>query len=207
MKIWLLAFLLALPAWAAPSADTIFTRARAINPGMNDSVSDVGIRMNATLGFMPYRPALSGRSYYKRPDKFKLDLDNAPSYMRKFPSVFAFKLPDLTRYNVLRVQELAWKGQPVYKVMLSPKSPGNITSIDVYINRTDYTVPKFDTFYTQGHLYLEVAFRKEDGFLVPDRLDGDYETASITATAQALYTNYRFNQGLSDEMFQAKKGE
>lgn len=198
-----LCLLLTVPAFAVESAEKIFEKARAVNPGLQDYSADVQIQMNAMLGFIPYHPLLSGRYYHKRPDKHKLDLQNAPSYLRKYPNVFGFNLPDLNRYRAIRVQETTLNNVPVYKVMLAPKARKNdITAIDVYVNRDDYTVPKYDTFYTKGHLYVNIDFKKEDGFFVYDHMNAEFEFPSITATASASYTNYMFNQNLADALFQ-----
>lgn len=192
-----------IPCWGLESADKIFEKARAINPGLSDYSADIQIQMNATLGFIPYHPLLNGRYLHKRPAKHKLDLQNAPSYLKKYPNVFGFNLPDLSRYNVLRVQEMELRNQPVYKIMLIPKAQTNdITSIDLYVNRLDYTVPKYDTFYTKGHLYVDIDFRKQDKFMVFDKMSADFEFPSITANATANYANYQFNQNLPDALFQ-----
>lgn len=204
MRFFLVLFcLLSAPAFAAESAEKIFEKARLVNPGLQDYSADVQIQMNATLGFIPYRPNLNGRYYHKRPDKHKLDLQNAPSYLKKYPNVFGFNLPDLARYNAIRVQETSLNGTPVYKVMLVPKTRTNdITAIDVYVNRSDYSVPKYDTFYTKGHLFVNIDFKKQDGYLVYDRMLAEFEFPSVTATANATYANYRFNQNLADALFQ-----
>lgn len=200
----LLCLLLTLPTVAAESAEKLFEKARKLNPKLVDYSADISIQMNATLGFIPYRPSLTGRYYHKRPDKHKLDLQNAPSYLKKYPSVFGFNLPDLKRYTAIRVQETDLKGVPVYKVMLVPKvKTSDITAIDVYLNRSDFSVPKYDTFYTKGHLFVNIEFKRQDGYLLYDRMNAEFEFPSITATANASYSNYRVNQNLSDSLFQS----
>jgi hypothetical protein len=200
----LLCLLLTLPAVAAESAEKLFERARNVNPKLVDYSADIAIQLNATLGFIPYRPNLAGRYYHKRPDKHKLDLQNAPSYLKKYPSVFGFNLPDLKRYNAIRVQETDLRGVPVYKVMLVPKvKTSDITAIDVYLNRSDFSVPKYDTFYTKGHLFVNIDFKRQDGYLLYDRMTAEFEFPSITATANASYSNYQINQNLPDALFKS----
>jgi outer membrane lipoprotein-sorting protein len=202
MKVLLILIALCAPIWAVEAADKIFEKARLVNAGLLDYSADIQIQMRATLGFIPYNPKLQGRYLHRRPDKHKLELQNAPSYLKRYPNVFGFNLPDLSRYNVLRIQEMELRGIPCYKVMLAPKARTNdITAIDLYVNREDYTVPKYDTFYSKGHLYVDINFRKQDKYSVYDTMSAEFEFPSIQATATASYANYQFNQGLTEAVF------
>ncbi|MFN8606234.1 MAG: hypothetical protein U0931_01790 [Vulcanimicrobiota bacterium] len=197
--------LLSLPALGVESVEKIFEKARSVNPGMEDSSADMSVDINAVLGFIPYKTAAGGKYYHKQPDKNKLDLKDAPSWLKRYPNVFGYKLPDLTRYNVLKQQEIDFRGQPVYKIQLVPKQHTNdITNIDIYFNRNDYSVPKFDTFYNKGHLYVDMEYSRSDRYLVCNKLNADFEFPNITATATATYSNYMFNQKLPDSLFAGK---
>lgn len=203
--LFVLLVVTALPSWSAESVEKIFEKARAVNPGLQDSSADMSVEINAVLGFIPYKTAATGKYYHKQPDKNKLDLQKAPSWLKKYPQVFGYKLPDLTRYNVLKIQETDLRGNPVYRVQLVPKQHTNdITNIDIYFNRSDYSVPKFDTFYNKGHLYVDMDYAKTGPFVVCDKLNADFEFPNITATASATYSNYLFNQKLPDSMFAGK---
>lgn len=197
--------LTAAPGWSAETVEKIFEKARAVNPGLQDSSADMSVEIQAVLGFIPYKTAATGKYYHKQPDKNKLDLQKAPSWLKKYPQVFGYKLPDLTRYNVLKIQETDLRGNPVYRVQLVPKQHTNdITNIDIYFNRNDYSVPKFDTFYNKGHLYVDMDYARAGQFVVCDKLSADFEFPNITATASATYSNYLFNQKLPDSMFAGK---
>lgn len=208
MKLSLFSVLLvltALPGWSMETVEKIFEKAKAVNPGLQDSSADMSVEINAVLGFIPYKTAATGKYYHKQPDKNKLDLQKAPSWLKKYPQVFGYKLPDLTRYNVLKIQETDLRGNPVYRIQLVPKQHTNdITNIDIYFNRNDYSVPKFDTFYNKGHLYVDMDYSKSGQFVVCDRLSADFEFPNITATASATYSGYSFNQNLPDSMFAEK---
>ena len=206
MKRQILALLLvltALPGWSVEAVDKILAKALAINPGLKDYSADIQLPLRATLGFIPYNKNMVGRYYHKRPDMHKLELKNAPALLQKYPNVFGFNLPDVARYRVLRVQEMKLHGKlPVYKIILVPKvRTSDITGIDIYVNRANYTIPKYDTFYVKGHLYVNIDFRKEGKYLVYDKVNADFEFPNVLATASATYSNYQFNQNLSDSFF------
>lgn len=200
----MLVLLLVQAAGAIEPVDKILAKAVAINPGLADYSADVQLPLRATLGFIPYNKNLNGRYYHKRPDKHKLDLNNAPSMLKKYPNVFGFNLPDMARYRVIKVSEINLRGKlPVYKIILVPKKQtSDITGIDIYVNRKDYTIPRYDTFYTKGHLYVNIDFRKEGKWLVFDRVNADFEFPNVIATATASYSNYKFNQNPADSFFQ-----
>jgi len=199
LALWLM---LIAPTWGEVTAESIFARARALNPKLLDYSANIEIRLRARLGFIPYSPNLKGRYLHKRPDKHKLELENAPGYLKKYPNVFGFNLPDLERYNVLRIQYMRLRRLPVYKVMLVPKTQmGDITSLDVYVHRDNFTVPKYDTFYNKGHLFVDIDFKEQEGFWLFDKMSAQFEFPSLTATADAQYQNYEFNKNLADELF------
>lgn len=204
MLIAMLLLFLAGAAGAIEPVDKILAKAVAANPGLKDYSADIQLPLRATLGFIPYNKNLTGRYYHKRPDKHKLDLKNAPAVLKKYPNVFGFNLPDVARYKVLKVSEMNLRGKvPVYKIILVPKKrTSDITEIDIYVNRKDYTIPKYDTFYVKGHLYVNIDFRKEGKYLVFDRVQADFEFPNVLATATATYSNYKFNQNPPDSFFQ-----
>lgn len=197
---------LTVTGWTEETVDSVYAKAKAINADLKDYQADISIALKAKLSFIPYDSNLVGKYLHKRPDKHRLDLDNAPSYLKKYPHVFGFNLPILSRYKVLRMHETELKGQPVYKIQLIPKvTAGDITNVDLYINRENYTVPKYDTFYKKGHLYVDIQFRRDQGYWVYDSMDADFEFPSINAQAKAVYSNYVYNQNLADSLFKQKK--
>lgn len=199
----MLFLLVTAPSWGIEPVDKIIARALAINPGLLDYSADIQLPLRATLGFIPYNKNMNGRYYHKRPDKHKLDLQNAPGILKKYPNVFGFNLPDMARYKVLKVQPMNLRGTiPVYKIIMIPKvRTSDITGIDIYVNRSDYTIPKYDTFYVKGHLYVNIDFRKQGKYLVYDKMSADFEFPNVLATASATYSNYQFNQNLQDSFF------
>jgi len=203
---WLLVLCLSGVAWGAETAEQIFARARGLNPSLQDYTCSIAIQLKARLGFVPYNPALNGVYSYKKPDRHKLELKNAPGYLKKYPQVFGFNLPDLKRYRAVRIQATQWKKMPVHKIILVPRSPGNdITSVEVYVHRQHSIVPKYDTFYKQGHLLVDIEFGREKGFWVYRSMKADFEFPSVRATAAANYSGYRFNQKLPDSHFEVQR--
>lgn len=197
------------PALADSKVDAIFAKVKAVNPGLQDYAADIDIQLNAKVSFLPYKPKMSGTYYHKRPDKHKLVLEKAPSYVKKYPQIFGWNLPQLERFNSRVAGEVDLGGKPTWRIELLPKQAmGDIQRIELYVNRNDYTVPRQVTSYSNdGELAVDVDYRSEGGFKVFERMTATFlfPKVSVQAKATATYANYRFNQKLADSFFAIKR--
>jgi hypothetical protein len=191
------------PVWAQSPVEKLFARSRGLNPTLRDYSADLKAHADATLTFVPYHVNLNGVYYHKRPDKYKLDLKDAPSFLKDKPSVFGLNLPALERYNCRILEDARVDGRSVAHVSMTPKSTGgsDIQHIELYFDRSNGTVPRFDTYYSKGHLFLNLHWVQDRGFWVYQQVDADFLFPAVKATLMAKYTGYKFNQGLSDELF------
>ncbi len=193
------------PARADAQVEEIFARVRQLNPGMTDYQADIDIALRAKVAFLPYNPRMSGSYYHKRPDKHKLVLEKAPSYVKKYPNIFGWNLPRLEKFNSRVAAQVDLDGQPTWHIALTPKQGmGDVQLVELWVNRNDYSVPRQITRYkNNGLLAVDVQYRQAEGFLVFDRMSARFEfpSVSVNATATATYKNYKFNQGLSDDFF------
>jgi hypothetical protein len=206
---WLaLGLLLALGGWARAdaAAEAIFQKVRALNPGLQDSQAQVDLTLRAVLLVVPYQARVRGKYYFKRPDMHKLEATEAPDYIKRYPQAFGFSLPRLERFasTVLGPETLA--REPVWHLRLLPREPmGDVEAIELWIHRDLHTVLRHVTFYkAQGRLAVDLEWRRTQSFLVIDRMRGafDFPSVGLKATAAGRYSDYRFNQGLPDSLFQ-----
>lgn len=197
------------PALADAKVDGIFAKIKAINPGMQDYQADIDIQLNAKVSFLPYNPKMSGHYYHKRPDKHKLVLEKAPSYVKKYPNIFGWNLPKLEKFNSRVVAETDLNGQPVWRIELLPKQGmGDIQKVELFVNRNNYTVPRQVTYYANnGELAVDVEYKTEGGYQVFNKMVASFNfpKVSVQAKATATYANYKFNQNVPDSFFTAKK--
>ncbi len=193
------------PARADAQVDEIFARVRQLNPGMTDYQADIDIALKAKVAFLPYNPRMTGSYYHKRPDKHKLVLEKAPSYVKKYPNIFGWNLPKLEKFNSRVAEQVDLNGQPTWHITLTPKQGmGDIQLVEIWVNRNDYSIPRQLTRYkNNGLLSVDVQYRLADSYLVFDKMSARFEfpAVSVSATATATYANYKFNQGLSDDFF------
>lgn len=201
----LVALGVAAPATADSRVDGIFAKVRQLNPGLQDYQADIDIALQAKVAFLPYNPKMSGRYYHKRPDKHKLVLEKAPSYVKKYPNIFGWNLPDLAKFTSEVAEEVDLDGRPTWRINLVPKQGmGDIQRVEVWVNRQDYTIPRQVTHYkNDGFLGVDVEYGKTNGYVVFDRMTAEFRfpSVSVTAKATATYANYQFNQNLPDSFF------
>lgn len=197
--------MLAAPAAADEQVEAIFQRIAAVNPGLIDYSADIAIDMDVRLAFIPYKPDMKGKYYHKRPDRHKLELTKAPSYVKKYPNIFGWHLPKLEKYRSIVQEETIFRGHPVYYIVMLPKGTvGDIQRIEMWVDKEDYSVPRQETHYkNNGLLAVDVDYTRAGDYLVFDamRATFNFPSVSVKANASAKYSNYRFNQGLSDGFF------
>lgn len=196
-------------AQATPSAQDLYAKVQATNPGLKDYSAAIKMEVDAKVSFIPYRPTLEGRYYHKRPDLHKLEVTKAPSYLKKYPNIFGFSLPSLKKYRPGVVKEERVDGKILYRIPLLPvRANSSVSSIDLFIEPSTNLVKKQFTYYKNGNsIKVWVNYAKVGQFQVFDSMRAEFEfpTASGHAKANARYSDYRFNQGLSDSFFEKKR--
>ncbi len=139
------------PARADAQVDEIFARVRQLNPGMTDYQADIDIALKAKVAFLPYNPRMTGSYYHKRPDKHKLVLEKAPSYVKKYPNIFGWNLPKLEKFNSRVAEQVDLNGQPTWHITLTPKQGmGDIQLVEIWVNRNDYSIPGSSRYKNNG---------------------------------------------------------
>lgn len=200
---------IAAPAHADDQVNNIFAKVNKINKGMKDYQANIDIQLHAKLALIPYNPKMSGKYYHKAPDKHKLVLEKAPSYLKKYPNIFGWNLPKLEKFNSRVTNTVTLNGQKVWHILLTPKQGmGDIINVEMWVNTENYEVPRQVTNYkNNGKLSVDVNYTTIDGYHVFDSMNAEFSfpKVSVNAKANANYTNYKFNQNLSDAFFADKK--
>ncbi|MBN9414264.1 MAG: hypothetical protein J0I12_02440 [Candidatus Eremiobacteraeota bacterium] len=200
---------LATSAGADEQTEKIFSRARALNPGLQDFSAELDIQMQADMGPIHYKPKLQGKYYFKQADKHKIELNGGPKEIRKYPAIFGFQFPQMERFDSTMVEESVYKGRPVFHCRLVPKWTGdNIKQVDYLIDKERYTVAQASTGYrNEGNLTLDFEYTKVGNFTVFESLkaNADFPSMSASANGEAKYSHYSFNQNLPNSLFNKDK--
>ncbi|MBQ7529660.1 outer membrane lipoprotein-sorting protein [bacterium] len=203
------AFFVVAPSKADEQVENIFNNIKNINKGLVDYQANIDIQLQARLAFIPYNPAMSGSYYYKAPEKHKLVLEKAPSYLKKYPNIFGWHLPKIEKFNSRVTETIELEGQKVWHILMLPKQGmGDIISVEMWVNCKDYTVPRQVTNYkNDGRLSVNVQYTTIEGYKVFDKMSAQFvfPKVAVNANATAKYSNYKFNNNLPDSFFEKEK--
>ena len=187
----------------------VYQKINNINPGLVDYQATLNVDVNAKWAFIPYSPKLSGHYYYQAADKHKLVLEDAPSFLKKYPNAFGFHLPELTKYNGVVNGTTELNGRECILLTMTPKDPNkSVQSVQLWVDAENYTVPRQITNYKDnGRLSVNANYVQDQGYWVFDNMRADFSfpKVKVNATAKATYRDYRFNIGLTDAFFEKDK--
>jgi len=201
--------LLAGMAWTVPAKGTsvkaIFDEMKKINPGLKDYSSQITININAKWGFISYTPNMQGNYYFKKPDKHKLELTKAPAYLKKYPQVFGWSLPDPDQFKnrILKSEEAG--GQDCWAIEMIPRTPsGDLTRQILWVGKTDYLIYRQQYFYKgSSAIRVDMDYGKVGKYKLFKEMKATFEFPAIKISAEtsATYANYKVNTGLKDSFF------
>lgn len=202
LAAWIL--LCATAAGADPQVEKIFSLARSVNAGLKDYTAEVSMDLQAKIGPLSLAPKGKATYFYKRDGLHKLEVNSGLRQLKSYPMVFGLNLPPLQNFDSSVVAETTYRGKPVYHCRLVGKPDESIAQVDVMIDQSNYTVPNYVTQYRSGgRLTVEVDYTTVNNYLVFDRMraQADFPSAGTTASGEAVYSHYNFNQNLSDKLF------
>lgn len=200
------------PAQADEQVDDIIAKVKKLNPGLQDYQANINVQIHAKVSFLPYNTTVAGKYFHKTPDKHKLVVEKAPSYVKKYPNIFGFSLPKVEKFNSCVQDTTTINGRQVYHIAMLPKvGMGDIERVDLWVDTQNFTVPRQTTSYkNNGKLNVDVVYRQDHSnkrsYWVFDTMSASFEFPKVfvSAKANATYSNYVFNQALSDAFFAQK---
>ena len=196
------------------------------------SVNDYTVDVQADVDMERLRiPKMKATMYFKKPDKVHFEAAGFAMLPREGvalnPAWFR------QNFDATVVGRDTLNGLTVQKLQLAAKDRMvRLRQLFLWVNTERWTVEKFETIPYQGRS-LTVTFhqaRHEGGVFLPDTMNATFgfaseESDSLSAVYQyapqmnemqrpprsgsmtVVYSNYRINTGLSDEMFEKKEKE
>lgn len=197
-----------------PSAEekrinAIVERMDHLNPTLKDYSVDLAIALSIKAGILRVPMDLEGTCYYKHPDRYRVELKNAPALLQKYPQIFGYQPVDPTQFTVSIRPDEVLDGRACWVLRLDKKSAtSDFRGQTLWVDQQDYTSPRRSYDYTnQGRIDVRFKWRREQGFLLIDQAEGvlDFPKFGASANLVARYTGYRINQGVSDRVFDAAR--
>lgn len=178
------------------------------NKGLADYSVPLTMKLKVKYSLLEIPINLEGMYYFKEPDKHKLKVNKAPSYLSKYPQIFGWSLPDPGDFTS-KVRECPDGNKECMLVKLVPiMGKGDLLKVEMWVNKTTFLSPRQVYYYRDGgKITLELTYRAVSSFHLFDQVQSSLEfpRMSLNAHADALYGDYSINKGLDDSIFAEEK--
>lgn len=174
----------------------------------NKQIQDFTVKFNAKIICMNINAPISGKFFFKYPDKIKVKFDNMPSFFRSYKGLFNGLAPSGTAYGASKrefIREEESKGKKLYLIKITPSEKDkkkNIKEMYMWINSETYN-PDFMSVIYKNNSSVE----SENGFLksrkesLPSYQKAVLKSGIFNAKTLIKYSDYKINSGLSDDIF------
>jgi outer membrane lipoprotein-sorting protein len=166
---------------------------------------------------------LSGKVYYKSPDKYRVKVDGIAFVPNENPMKIYSYLGDKTKYNALLNSTETVNGQKCHVINIIPNGEADFILGKLWISQTNYCPYKVELTTRRGTVKMENFFKTMTSYGLPDRVVFYLENFKApkgkglgpkkeakeekTGTITMLYTNYKINTPIADSLFPKKPVE
>jgi len=162
------------------------------NPGLDSYQAHAHLDVRQ-VNFPWLHPVLDGFQYYSRPGFTTYDFPHTPSYLKGITKVEgAVGLASRwTRcYNITASED-----GDAYTLKMTPKIRGEVTEMDVLVDRNDGTVHHIDWYYQNegDHVSLDQYYGLVQGYRVVTLQESTITLHHIRAIGNAQFDTFQFN--------------
>ena len=190
------------------SVDKLLKNHQEAAAKLDDVKAKAALSLQVSVGIIPYSEKLSGRYYYLKPDRHRLEFDDAPSYFDKAPSLFQWDLPSRDKYR-LKVKGPIKNGSgQVYQLLyLSKNADSSTQSVLCSFDSKTWRLLKQQTSYRDGgSVALAFQYLTDSALPVLDKVTADVKipSYSLTGAATISFSDQKYNEGLDEGIFPAE---
>jgi outer membrane lipoprotein-sorting protein len=200
------ACLTAAPPSAVQKAESIMARMDGRVDGLKDFTSKLKARVALPLlpGFR-----MTGKVYFKRPHKLKVDIDNLPRIFERYRKDFAGMAPtgkDRKDFVAQYVRDEPLNNRMCHVLVFTPRLKQNLRMATTWVDTKTLTIPRAILRYTDGSMVTtDSQYAPVKGFLLPSEQHMDVRMPALSGIATVKFEDYKLNQGLPDSIFEKKK--
>lgn len=190
------------------SVDKLLKNHQEAASKLDDVKAKAALSLQVSVGIIPYSEKLSGRYYYLKPDRHRLEFDDAPSYFDKAPSLFQWDLPARDKYR-LKVKGPIKNGSgQVYQLLyLSKNADSSTQSVLCSFDSKTWRLLKQETAYRDGgSVALAFQYLTDSALPVLEKVTADVKipSYSLTGAATISFSGQKYNEGLDEGIFPAE---
>jgi outer membrane lipoprotein-sorting protein len=195
-----------------------------------EGVRDYVVDLQAEVNMERLRiPRMKATMYFKKPDKVHFDAPGFAMLPREGLALDAGRLREKFDATVMGIDTI--DGKPAQKLQLAAKdSKTALRQLFVWVDTQQWTVKKFETIPYEGRtLTVTFHYALQQGLhWLPDTMKATFGFAGVdtagssimsqyapqinelqrpprTGSMKVVYSNYRVNEGVSDEVFERKE--
>ncbi len=197
----LLAAVALLGAAASPEESTpLYERMQQVNSGLRTYQADVTVAIE-THGPPFISPTLSGKYYFKRPDKTAVVFETIPLIANQAKHVVAQMEPPAEWPQIYHVQQTGDDGTTA-TFRLVRKKNGRIDHVDVKVDDKSATVAGMTYFYKDGgSIAFTQTYSDINGNYVVKTQNGKVDIPHYNADVTSTFANYKLNVPVDDKVF------
>jgi outer membrane lipoprotein-sorting protein len=189
------------------NAADVLARAVATRRQLHSYQVPVAITGSVKVSFLSVPVAMNGTEYFRAPDKEAMHLNNVPSLAKSFSNTMnAMGTPqtwEATYDIVLQATTAIHRGNhSAYVLIGTPKRPGNVKTVTMWVNSETYAIEAVDFAYVNGSaLGLELSHHGLSPYHLPTSIAVAARFPGYTGQAQITYGTYRLNVAVPDSAF------
>ncbi len=179
----------------------VFARMQQVNAGLRSYQADVTVAIE-THGPPFISPTLSGKIYFKRPDKNAVVFETLPFLANQAKHVVATMEPPSEWPQIYEVEQTGDDGTTA-TFRLVRKKNGRIDHVDVKVEDKNATVAGMTYYYKDGggSIAFTQTYADINGNYVVKTQNGKVDIPHYNADVTSTFANYKINVPVDDKVF------
>jgi len=183
----------------------IMDKANNLNPKLNDYQADVKIDAEAQAGFLKLPFTINGKYYFKKPDKHRMVVDDAPEMIAKHLGRLGYRPHKLDDFTMSMLADEKIDDRDHWVIRLDKKSESDFRGVTLWVDKETSTIHRqVSNYKDNGKIEVDIKWRKDGEFNVMEEVVAKLEFPKHggSANVDAKYEKYAFNVGLDDKVFE-----
>ncbi len=195
------------PSAAAPTASAVLAGITSYWKNLRSYEVPVTLDGSVKVSFISVPVALNGTEYYRAPDRQALHLNQVPSLAKGFENTMTSMGSPETWPNTYDIELHGTQphgGHTAYVMVGTPRRPGNVKTVTMYVNTKTYAIENVAFAYNNGaSLTVEFSHHGNSPYHLPTSAKIQAKFPQYSGNANLHYGTYKINQPIPDSVFQS----
>jgi len=188
---------------AASGIGSVYERMQKVNAGLKSYTA--ALKLDITSHSFPFlSPKLTGKAFYKKPDKNAIHFDQVPALADKFQSVYP-QIEPPAEWNAIYLVMPGTDDGTNANFKLVRRKNGRIDHIDVTVDDKTATIATMTWFYKEeaggGSISLNQQYMPIGSNYVVKSATGHVDIPKFNADIVSAFSDYKINVAIADRVF------